>query len=116
MKIEDGHFTKEKSLALIPLLEAIVQGKTIQVKCDDTYVDMNTPYLNAELDLYRIKPEAKTMKYRLYWWKVNPCEGITLQPETVIEENYSHIPFFEDSIYFGGWISDWIEIEVPEIK
>ena len=115
------NITKENALQYSELLKAYAEGKTIQMCTEgfEDWTDLDYPKFGANIELYRVKPEAKTMKYRLYWWKIIPCGeefSGNLEPETITEEQYSKHMWFEDESYFGGWISDWIEIEVPEVK
>lgn len=45
---------------MLPLLQAYAEGKTIQIKTDDGWEDLNEPSFAEPFDsLYRVKPEPK---------------------------------------------------------
>ena len=74
--------TKEKMKKLLPIIQAWIDGKTIQVWTNDTWVDEEYPCFFEELSQFRIKPEPK---YR-------PFESL----EECWQEMLKHQPF--------GWL------------
>lgn len=70
----------------LPLIEAYVNGETIQVRVseDDKWVDMVEPFLNADHLEYRIKPKPRE------WWGVCDRNGVLIQRgnERELSEKY----------------------------
>jgi hypothetical protein len=60
--------TKEKAKQLIPLLQAYTEGKTIQYKDYNRWVDVGEPAFDKHSE-YRIKPE---LKYRPWTFEEAP--------------------------------------------
>lgn len=56
--------TREKMKKLLPIIQAWVDGKTIQVWTNDTWVDEEYPCFFEELSQFRIKPEPKYRPFR----------------------------------------------------
>ena len=74
--------TREEAKELLPIIQAWVDGKTIQVWTNDTWIDEEYPSFFEELSQFRIKPEPK---YR-------PFESL----EECWQEMLKHQPF--------GWL------------
>lgn len=51
--------TREETKELLPIMEAYSEGKTIQIKNKDKWVDLDEASFSASPDKYRIKPEPK---------------------------------------------------------
>ena len=51
--------TREKMKKLLPIIQAWVDGKIIQVWTNDTWIDEEYPSFFEELSQFRIKPEPK---------------------------------------------------------
>ena len=56
--------TREKMKKLLPIMQAWVDGKTIQVWTNDTWVDEEYPCFFEELSQFRIKPEPKYRPFK----------------------------------------------------
>ena len=76
--------TQKEMKKLLPIIQAWVDGKTIQVWTNDTWVDEEYPSFFEELSQFRIKPEPK---YR-------PFESL----EECWQEMLKHQPF--------GWLME----------
>ena len=55
--------TREEAKALLPIMQAFAEGKTIQVWANDTWQDEEYPSF-GELNLFRIKPEPKYRPFK----------------------------------------------------
>ena len=55
--------TREEAKELLPIIQAFVDGKTIQVWYNDTWQDEEYPSF-GELNLFRIKPEPKYRPFK----------------------------------------------------
>ena len=75
--------TREQAKELLPIIQAFVDGKTIQLWYNDTWQDEEYPSF-FELSLFRIKPEPKYRPFR----NVEECWN----------EMLNHQPF--------GWLKD----------
>ena len=79
--------TREKAKELLPIIQAFVEGKTIQVWANDTWQDEESPLFWAYAQ-FRIKPEQKSEpKYRPFKTK-----------EECWNEMLKHQPF--------GWLKE----------
>ena len=56
--------TREKMKKLLPIIQAWVDGKIIQVWTNDTWVDEEYPCFFEELSQFRIKPESKYRPFK----------------------------------------------------
>ena len=56
--------TREEMKKLLPIIQAWVDGKTIQVWTNDTWVDKEYPCFFEELSQFRIKPESKYRPFK----------------------------------------------------
>jgi len=100
----------EEAKAMLPYLQAIAEGKMVQVKWFNEEFYDYTEYLpgypdkNAE---WRIKPDPVTIKYRVALWKDGNgnFDAISLGSEKAAQ-------IFEMRGLFVRWITDWIEVEV----
>jgi len=101
--------TPEQAKAMLPYMQAIAEGKTVQVKWfDGDFLD-HTGYMpgcpgkNVE---WRIKPS--TIKYRVaLFYDTNTSEAWT---DLFRSENSANDA--EKSVYFHRWLTDLIEVEV----
>ena len=93
--------TRERAKQILPLLQAYAEGKTIQIKADDGWEDLNEPSFAEPFDsLYRVKPEPK---YRPFASK-EECwnEMLKHQPFGWVRNKYDGEYFFVDSIGENG--------------
>ena len=51
--------TQKEMKKLLPIIQAWVDGKTIEVWTNDTWIDEEYPSFFEELSQFRIKPEPK---------------------------------------------------------
>jgi hypothetical protein len=104
--------TPEQAESMLPYMQAIAEGKTIQVKWFNEEFYDYTEYLpgypdkNAE---WRIKPEPKTIKYRV---ALIAGTNANATPHTVVINNQVSAPHLEHAYGFKKWITDWVEVEV----
>ena len=56
--------TREEMKKLLPIMQAWVDGKIIQVWTNDTWVDEEYPCFFEELSQFRIKPESKYRPFK----------------------------------------------------
>ena len=57
--------TREEAKELLPLIKALAEGKTIQLKRDtNIWVDIKNPAFNMKPSDYRIKPEPKYRPFK----------------------------------------------------
>ena len=93
--------TRERAKQILPLLQAYAEGKTIQIKTDDGWEDLNEPSFAEPFDsLYRVKPEPK---YRPFASKAE-CwnEMLKHQPFGWVRNKYDGGYFLIDSIRENG--------------
>ena len=92
---------RERAKQILPLLQAYTEGKTIQIKTDDGWEDLNEPSFAEPFDsLYRVKPEPK---YRPFASKAE-CwnEMLKHQPFGWVRSEYDGGYFLIDSINENG--------------
>ena len=99
------------------------EGKTIQVRCiDTTWIDVlpqsEVPNFNAENLEWRVKPQPTIIKYRLALMRntTDPCyiDSSVEYYTAVFGNSETFINEFINSELFVKWVSDWLELEVPE--
>lgn len=56
--------TREEAKKLLPVIKAFAEGKTIQIKGRDKWVDLCETDFSCSPDDYRIKPEPKYLPFR----------------------------------------------------
>ena len=56
---------REQAKKFLPLIAALAEGKTIQYKNEDTWVDTSCPAFTS-VDEYRVKPEPKITYVTVY--------------------------------------------------
>ena len=56
--------TREEVKAKLLIMGAYSEGKTIQIKSNDKWVDLHEPDFRASPDKYRIKPESKYRPFK----------------------------------------------------
>lgn len=112
---------QEQAKAWLPLIQAVAEGKTLQTKVTDcmsenlnqVWVECNNFLLaliesGANIKDVRIKPEPKKEWIRVGLWTAENsmprCYANNIVPESQ----------FERRKYFGGWLTDRIEYELPE--
>lgn len=49
--------TRDQAAALLPIIAAFAEGKTVQQKVSGAWFDLDGPCFNADLFTYRVKPE-----------------------------------------------------------
>lgn len=103
---------KDNAKDFLPLVQALAEGKTIQLLDKDLggkkWFDLESPDFVWHVSFYRIKPEPKKEWVRVGLWTADGvCPRFyanALRPEESWEGNK----------YFGGWLTDRIEYELPE--
>ena len=55
---------REKAKEIMPLLQAYTEGKTIQQRIDDEWIDLENPCFDNDVYEYRIKPESKYRPFK----------------------------------------------------
>ena len=48
---------REEAAQFLPLVQALAEGKTIQIYSAGTWRDLDSPSFATSIDLYRVKPE-----------------------------------------------------------
>ena len=97
----------EQAKAMLPYLQAIADGRTVQVKSANGYfVDYpgTAPGFQCEDVEWRIKP--KRFRYRVALLK--PFRG----GRTMNVESEGEAQGLELQPYFVKWLTDWTEVEV----
>lgn len=57
--------TREQAKQILPFLQAFAEGKTLQIKDDEEWRDLNEPsFAGHLLDFYRVKPEPKYRPFK----------------------------------------------------
>lgn len=58
--------TKEKIKKFMPLMQAMLEGKTIQCYCklNKDWIDIDEIFIGNDISLYRIKPEPKYRPFK----------------------------------------------------
>jgi hypothetical protein len=103
--------TPEQAKAMLPYMQAIAEGKIVQVKWFNgqfyDYTEYSPGYPDKDAE-WRIKPDPVTIKYR-----------VALFYDTETGEAWTDVPCYEDgandaekSVYFQRWLTDLIEVEV----
>lgn len=55
--------TKENAKYYLPLVQAMVDGKAIQIFNGDGWIDINDPNFGSNFEKYRIKPEEEYVPF-----------------------------------------------------
>lgn len=106
---------KDNARDYLPLVQALAEGKTIQVKIHNFegnflhWEDEDNPTWRVPAEHYRIKPEPKKGWYRVALWSGTlGCRMVTLAISDYEEKQC------EDQRDFVRWITDRIEYTLPE--
>lgn len=93
--------TKEEWAARLPLIQAFVEGKTIQVNYDGPWedIDFKDVSFDSEIEHYRIKPEPKVI------W-VNEYD----------DDSYTVHSSKEDAIKTGRLFTDFERLAVKYVE
>jgi len=78
--------TKENATQYLPLVQALAEGKMIQIKMDNTWTDTKNVEFCMSVESYRIKPEPRE------WWIVTDattCEAYT--DKAIATQQYAQI-------------------------
>lgn len=107
---------QEQAKAWLPLIQAVAEGKTLQLKAfkwveGQLVVDWVETYGDVDFQTspsrWRIKPEPKKAWFRVCLWK----QGILIfLSKKDIEREY------ETDKDFVRWLTDRIEYELPEVE
>lgn len=76
--------TREEAKELLPIIQALSEGKTIQFLSNGEWIDTDDPVFARQVDNYRIKPEPKYRPFK--------------NQEECWEEMLKHQPF--------GWVKN----------
>ena len=57
-------FTREETKKLLPIIQAFVEGKTIQYKFSEGWRDLDGLTVLSDTSKYRIKPEPKYRPFK----------------------------------------------------
>lgn len=100
--------TREEAKELLPIIQAFVEGKTIQVWANDTWKDEDYPFFGP-LCRFRIKPEPKyrpfksqeecwneMLKHQPFGWVRSKLSKILYQIDTI-----------DDTVYFNRGFSSY---------
>jgi hypothetical protein len=102
--------TPEQAKAMLPYIQAIAEGKTVQVKWFDRdfidYTEYSPGYPDKDAE-WRIKPDPVTIKYCVVLLGVEDAPYWVDTVQTEATESSA-----EKSAYFQRWLTDWIEVEV----
>lgn len=79
--------TKEKATQLIPLLQAYAEGKTIQYKDYNRWVDVGEPAFDKHFE-YRIKPE---LRYRPWTFEEAPLNVLFASKDCLNELRFMFV-------------------------
>ena len=81
--------TREEMKKLLPIMQAWVDGKTIQVWTNDTWVNEEYPCFFEELSQFRIKPESKYKPFKTQEECWN--EMLKHQPFGWVKDEYKYV-------------------------
>ena len=105
---------KEQAKELLPFMQAVADGKTIQVcslgkNWEDIEMDFGDSFIE-KVDLYsfRVKPEPKKSWCRLYLMFEDGGFYVRAINNSIDEKTYPK------TASFHSWITDRIEYEIPE--
>lgn len=56
--------TREEAKELLPIIQALSEGKTVQFLSNGEWIDTDDPVFARQVDNYRIKPEPKYRPFR----------------------------------------------------
>lgn len=114
---------KEQARAWAPLIQAIAEGKTLQMfvssgEAQSDYWGTFQEGMTLLLDYpgrYRIKPESKKQSCRMYLVKsTNAKTGDPFYTAIASNSNVREIESVESSAIFVRWLTDVIEYEILE--
>ena len=88
----------------LPLVQALAEGKTIQIKENRGWRDIGEAVLTCDPSRYRIKPEPKTAWYRV----AETTLGL------IVCNNAMDASLIEYSQTFKRWIDERIQCDVTE--
>ena len=49
--------TKDNAAQFLPLVQALAEGKTIQIRVGNKWTDIDDPHFGNEVERYRVKPK-----------------------------------------------------------
>lgn len=104
---------REQAQALLPIMQAFIDGKPVQYKDGDRWCEAGSPTFNSNLR-WRIKPDP--IRYRRYLRKAQastsalPCVSVGIFHDTGTANDPEH--FAAQLSGFARWIDeDWQEAE-----
>ena len=103
---------KENAKDFLPLVQALAEGKTIQYSYyKDGWKDIEGPSLLGRPEQWRIKPETKQAKGRVFLYKHLTTTGSFSALSLSLPESYL---FHEAQPYFIKWVDDEITVEYEQ--
>lgn len=104
---------QEQAKAWLPLIQAVAEGKTIQLNDFDwiegqighKWSDVGAIDFTKSVIRYRIKPEPRKAWYRVVLFR---------NGTTTAETEYEEKRWSENNPNFVRWLTDRIEYELPE--
>ena len=106
---------KENAHLFLPIVKALIEGKTIQMFSSLRQVWDDSPNVKFSLgaDRYRIKPEPEKVRSRRFIWRYQSCNGPT--PYVGVASDDEGVIDAENLDGFVRWIdTDWQEVELQE--
>ena len=94
---------KDNAHLYLPLVQALAEGKTIQLVDDGRWSDCGNLEFMYPADHYRIKPEPKTAWYRVAETNFGPITANSKEDEIIMQASG-----------FKRWLTDRITYEVTE--
>jgi len=92
------------------LIDAQEAGKVVQYRpcMTDPWADGSWDFNDTTKGEYRLKPEPKKIKARMYWYAIFGGKNLMLSlHSSAIGQDPANHP------HFRGWAGDWQEVEVP---
>lgn len=107
---------KDTAKDYLPLVQALAEGKTIQViNSDGSWTDLINFVMMEDASKYRIKPEPKKQWCRMYLVKgVIGNTGECFYSAIALNGHIRELEDVEKSPIFVRWLTDRIEYTLPE--
>ena len=129
--------TREEAKELLPIIQALSEGKTIQFLSNGEWIDTDNPVFARQVDNYRIKPEPKyrpfkskeecwneMMRHKLFGWITNKCQYLLIAcvrqwnieciPDTGSGVLYSRTLTFAETLEQGYTFADGTPFGIKE--
>lgn len=105
--------TREEAKQMLPIIQAYAEGKEIQFKLEDKWINTKNPDLEFGVGTYRIKPEPKyrpfenakecwneMLKHQPFGWIKVKDQEIYLQVLSVDNEGVMFCDYEDDTILY----------------